>query len=82
MLMKGVDDVTLGMGGPADTLLISAKSGDPGLLEEQSKAISDLASSLQDIAQDAVKGYVCVWLCGLLCVCVCVCVWKLTSKLQ
>jgi len=72
MLMKGVDDVTLGMGGPADTLLISAKSGDPGLLEEQSKAISDLASSLQDIAQDAVKGYVCV--ACVVCVCVSVCV--------
>ena len=54
--MKGVDDVTLGMGGPADTLFISAKSGDPGLLAEQSKAIRSLASSLQDIAHDAVAG--------------------------
>ena len=56
VLMKGVDDVTLGMGSPADTLLISAKSGDPGLLAEQSKAISYLASSMQDIVQDAVEG--------------------------
>ena len=56
VLMKGVDDVTLGMGSPADTLLISAKSGDPGLLAEQSKAISHLASSMQDIVQDAVEG--------------------------
>ena len=54
--MKGVDVVTLGMESPADMLLISAKSGDPSLLAEQSKAISHLASSMQDIVQDAVEG--------------------------
>lgn len=54
--MRGVDDVSLGMGGPADTLLLSARSGDPTLLTEQSKAITELASSLQNVAQDALHG--------------------------
>jgi len=56
--MKGVDDVSLGMGGAADTLLLAAKSGDPALLEEQSESIQSLAQSLQEIANDAVEGYV------------------------
>ena len=56
VLMRGVDDVSLGLSGPADTLLLSARSGDPGLLSEQGKAITDLASSLGNIAQDALEG--------------------------
>ena len=56
VLMKDVDDITLGMSGPADSLLIAANSGDPALLEEQSRAIKSLASSLKSIAEDAVKG--------------------------
>lgn len=56
VLMRGVDDVSLGMSGPADTLLLSARSGDPTLLSEQGKAITDLASSLSNIAQDALEG--------------------------
>ncbi len=54
--MKGVDEVTLGMGGAADTLLLSARSGDPGLLKEQTKALKNLAMSLQTIARDAIEG--------------------------
>ena len=56
MLLHGVDDVSLGMSGPADTLLLSARSGDPSLLSDQGKAITDLASSLSNIAQDALEG--------------------------
>ena len=56
MLMKGVDDITLGMGGAADTLFLSAKSGDPGLQQQQSKAIKHLASSLGTIADEALEG--------------------------
>lgn len=55
MLLKGVDDITLGMSSAADSLLISAKSGDPGLLSEQTKSISRLASSLYTIAEEAVQ---------------------------
>ena len=55
--MKSVDDVSLGMGGAADTLFISAKSGDEGLLSEQTKSIQTLASSLHDIAHDSVERY-------------------------
>lgn len=54
--MKGVDDITLGMGGAADTLFLSAKSGDAGLRREQSKAINSLAFSLQTIAKEATEG--------------------------
>lgn len=54
--MKGVDDVSLGMGGAADTLLLSAKSGDPTLLAEQTKAIQSLAESMQATAKDAIEG--------------------------
>ena len=54
--MKDVDEITLGMSGPADSLLIAANSGDPALLEEQARAIKSLASSLQSIAEDAVQG--------------------------
>ena len=53
--MKRVDDVSLGMGGAADSLFISARSGDDGLLEEQTKSIKTLAGSLHDIAQDSVE---------------------------
>ena len=53
--MKNVDDVSLGMGGAADSLFISARSGDAGLLEEQSKSIKTLAESLHDIAQDSAE---------------------------
>jgi hypothetical protein len=56
VLMRGVDDVSLGMSGPADTLLLSARSGDPTLLSEQGRAITELASSLGNIAQDALEG--------------------------
>lgn len=55
MLLKGVDDITLGMSSAADSLLISAKSGDRGLLDEREKAISQLASSLYTIAEEAVE---------------------------
>ena len=55
--MKSVDDVSLGMGGAADTLFISARSGDEGLLSEQTKSIQMLASSLHDIAHDSVERY-------------------------
>ena len=58
-LMKGVDDITLGMGGAADTLFLSAKSGDPGLQMQQTKAIKGLASSLQSMANEALEGYMC-----------------------
>lgn len=56
MLMKGVDDITLGMGGAADTLLLSAKSGDAELQTQQTRAIKNLASSLQTIAEEALEG--------------------------
>ena len=58
MLMKDVDEITLGMSGPADSLLIAANSGDPALLEEQARAIRSLAFSLQSVAEDAVQGSV------------------------
>ena len=58
--MRGADDVSLGMSGPADTLLLSARLGDPTLLSEQGKAIRQLASSLSNIAQDALEG--CVYI--------------------
>lgn len=54
--MKGVDDITLGMSGPVDSMLIAANSGDPALLEERSKAILNLVSSLETITKDAVEG--------------------------
>lgn len=54
--MKGVDDITLGMGGAADTLILSAQSGDAGLLSEQTKSIKTLTSSLQSMAMDAMEG--------------------------
>ena len=54
--MRGVDDVSLGVSGPADTLFLSAQAGDPTLLSEQRKAIQELASSLNNIAQDALEG--------------------------
>ncbi len=56
VLMKGVDDVSLGMGGAADTLILSAKSGDPSLLSEQSQSIQTLASALGEVAEDALEG--------------------------
>lgn len=56
--MKDVDEITLGMSGPADSLLIAANSGDPALLEEQARAIRNLAFSLQSVAEDAVQGSV------------------------
>ena len=56
VLLRGVDDISLGMSGPADTLLLSARSGDPTLLTEQSKAITELAASLDTVAQDALEG--------------------------
>ena len=55
VLLKSVDDVSLGMGGAADTLFISARSGDKGLLTEQTKAIKTLATSLHNIAHDSVE---------------------------
>ncbi len=55
--MKGVDDVSLGMGGAADTLLLSARSGDLSFLSEQSENIQTLATTLGEIAEDALEGY-------------------------
>lgn len=55
--MKGVDDITLGMGGAADTLFLSAKSGDAGLQSQQTEAIKNFASSLQNMAKEAMEGY-------------------------
>ncbi len=52
-----MDSITLGMGGAADTLLITARSGDSGLLEEQVQALQSLTASLRSIAKDAVAGY-------------------------
>ena len=54
--MRGVDDISLGVSGPADTLFLSAQAGDPALLTEQSNAIRELATSLNNIAQDALEG--------------------------
>lgn len=54
--MKGVDDITIGMSGPADSLLIAANSADPALLAEQCKGVLTLATSLKDIARDSVQG--------------------------
>ena len=56
MLMRRVDDVSLGLSGPADTILLSARSGDPTLLTDQGKAITELATSLGNVAQDALEG--------------------------
>ena len=56
-LMKGVDDITIGMSGPPDSLLISANSNDPALLDEQICSITNLASSMMKISEDAVQGY-------------------------
>ena len=55
--MKGVDDITIGMSGPPDSLLISANSNDPALLDEQICSITNLASSMMKISEDAVQGY-------------------------
>ena len=55
--MKTIDNVSLGMGGAADTLLLSAKLGDPTLLVE---SIQTLADSLRKIAEDAVEGCVTI----------------------
>ena len=55
-LMKGVDDLSLGMGGPADALVISAGSQDPTLLEEHTKNVKGLASTLRTVAMDSVAG--------------------------
>ena len=56
--MRGVDDITIGMSGPADSLLIAANSGDPTLLDQQVKSITNLSSSLMTISKDSVQGYV------------------------
>ena len=56
VLMKGVDDITLGMGGAADTLILAAQSGDAGLLQDQATSIKTLANSLQVMAKDAMEG--------------------------
>lgn len=56
VLMKGVDDVSLGMGGAADTLLLSARSGDPSFLSEQSESMQTLVTALGEIAEDALEG--------------------------
>lgn len=55
--MKGIDDITLGMGGAADTLLLSARSGDVDLQKEQTTALKNLVMSLKEIAKDAIEGY-------------------------
>lgn len=55
-LMKGVDDITIGMSGPADTLIIAANSNDAILLEQQAVSIKRIADSMLAIAQDAVQG--------------------------
>ena len=56
VLMHRVDDISLGISGPADTLLLSSRAGDPLLLSEQSKSLTELASSLHSIAEDAMEG--------------------------
>ena len=55
VLLKGVDDITLGMSSAADSLLISAKYGDPGLFGERTRAIRQLASTLHTIAEESVE---------------------------
>eukprot|EP00731_Ephydatia_muelleri_P020881 Em0013g608a len=55
-LMKGVDGLSLGMGGPADALVIAAGSQDPTLLEEHTKNVKRLASTLHTVAMDSVAG--------------------------
>ncbi len=57
-LMKGVDDITIGMSGPADSLLISASSGDPALLDEQCRSVMELSKSMLKISQDSILGLV------------------------
>lgn len=56
-LMKDVDDITIGMSGPADSLLLSATSGDPALLDEQCRSIMRLSKSMLKISDDSVLGY-------------------------
>ena len=55
-LMKNVDDITFGMSGPADALLIAAKSNDSELLKEQAESIKRIADSMLTVAKDAVEG--------------------------
>ena len=52
-----MDDVTLGMSGAADTLFISAMSGDAGLLTEQTRAIKDYVSSLHSMTNEVMDRY-------------------------
>ena len=73
MLMHRVDDISLGISGPADTLLLSSRAGDPLLLSEQSKSLTELASSLHSIAEDAMEGWVVAAYCEFVYVCMCVC---------
>ena len=55
-LMKNVDEATVGMSGPADALIIAAKSRDSELLKEQIENIKKLADSMMIISQDAIEG--------------------------
>ena len=57
-LMKRVDNLSLGMSGPADALIISAASQDPALLEDHARNMKGLASTLQTVAMDSVAGLV------------------------
>lgn len=54
--MKNVDDITFGMSGPADALLLAVKSNDAELLKEQAESIKRLADSMLTVAKDAVEG--------------------------
>ena len=56
MLLKGVDDITLGMGVVADTLILSVQSGDDASLQSKETTIKTLASSLHSMAWDAMEG--------------------------
>ena len=55
-LMKGVDDITIGMSGPPDSLLISIGSGDPALLDEQCRSLKEISLSMMKISEDSVLG--------------------------
>jgi hypothetical protein len=56
VLMKDVDEITIGMSGPVDSLLIAANSKDLGLLNEQAESIMGLAKSMKAVSQDSIEG--------------------------
>ena len=54
--MSGIDNITIGMSGPADSLLIAANSKDSTLFEDQCSSISSIAKSMMSVSQDAIQG--------------------------